>query len=106
MRAAVFLFWLFLAAADAQSSPLGAVVNRSGANITGVTFRVWAPNATSVAVRGEFNGWVERAMTKDSATGYWTATVAGAQPNQEYKYFVLIFLHNTNNVVFQPNVNK
>ena len=119
MRAAVFLFWLFLAAADAQSSPLGAVVNRSGANITGVTFRVWAPNATSVAVRGEFNGWVERAMTKDSATGYWTATVAGAQPNQEYKYFVrwsgnttgswkhdprAVWVRNGNSVIYDHSV--
>ena len=76
------------AAAGAQSPPLGAVVNRSGATITGVTFRVWAPNATSVAVRGEFSGWAERAMTKDSATGYWTTTVAEARPNQEYKYFL------------------
>ena len=90
MRAIGFLFFLFSvgAAADAQSPPLGAVVNRSGATITGVTFRVWAPNATSVAVRGEFSGWAERAMTKDSATGYWTATVAEARPNQEYKYFL------------------
>ena len=90
MRATAFLFFLLLfgAAAGAQSSPLGAVVNRSGVTITGVTFRVWAPNATSVAVRGEFSGWTERAMTKDSATGYWTATVAEARPNQEYKYFL------------------
>ena len=87
MRATAFLFFLLLfgAAAGAQSPPLGAVVNRSGVTITGVTFRVWAPNATSVAVRGEFSGWTERAMTKDSATGYWTATVAEARPNQEYK---------------------
>ena len=90
MRATAFLFFLLLfgAAAGAQSSPLGAVVNRSGATITGVTFRVWAPNATSVAVRGEFSGWTERAMTKDSTTGYWTVTVAEARPNQEYKYFL------------------
>ena len=90
MRATAFLFFLLLfgAAAAAQSPPLGAVVNRSGVTITGVTFQVWAPNATSVAVRGEFSGWAERAMTKDSATGYWTATVAEARPNQEYKYFL------------------
>jgi 1,4-alpha-glucan branching enzyme len=72
----------------AQNLPLGATVNRSGSTITGVTFRVWAPNATSVALRGDFNGWGETATTKDNATGYWTATVANARPNQEYKYFV------------------
>ena len=79
---------LLAAPASAQSLPLGANVNRSGSTITGVTFRVWAPNATSVALRGDFNGWGETAMTKDNATGYWTATVANARPNQEYKYFV------------------
>ncbi len=26
-------------------------------------------------------------MTKDNATGYWTATVANARPNQEYQFF-------------------
>ncbi len=71
-----------------QELPLGATINRSGSTVTGVTFRVWAPNATSVAVRGDFNGWGETAMTKDQATGYWTATAANARPNQEYKYFL------------------
>ena len=36
----------------AQDLPLGETVNRSGSTITGATFRVWAPNATSVVVRG------------------------------------------------------
>lgn len=72
----------------AEDLPLGATVNRSGSTITGVTFRVWAPNATSVVVRGDFSGWNDTAMTKDNATGHWTATVASARPNQEYKYFV------------------
>ena len=71
-----------------QSLPLGATVNRSGSTITGVTFRVWAPNASNVAVRGQFNSWGETAMTKDGATGYWTATLANARPDQEYKYFL------------------
>jgi len=84
----VLCILLLAAPVFGQSLPLGATVNRSGSTITGVTFRVWAPNATSVALRGEFNGWGETAMTKDNATGYWTATVANARPNQEYKYFL------------------
>ena len=40
-----------------QSLPLGATINSSGSTITGVTLRVWAPNATAVAVRGQFNNW-------------------------------------------------
>lgn len=49
--------------------------------------RVWAPNATAVAVRGQFNNWNGTAMTKDNATDYWTATVANARPNQEDQFF-------------------
>jgi 1,4-alpha-glucan branching enzyme len=68
--------------------PLGAIVNKSGTNVTGVTFRVWAPNATNVVVRGQFNNWADLSMTKDGATGYWTATNSAARPGQEYKYFL------------------
>ena len=70
--------------------PLGATVNKSGTNVTGVTFRIWAPNATGVEVRGTFtNTWDQGvAMTKDNATGYWAATVTNARPGQEYKYFI------------------
>jgi len=85
---ALFVFLLLAEAGRSQEPPLGAIVNKSGTLVTGVTFRVWAPNATGVAVRGEFNGWGETAMTKDNASGYWTATVAAAQPGQEYKYFL------------------
>ena len=70
-----------------QSLPLGATINWSGSTITGVTLRVWAPNATAVAVRGQFNNWDGTAMTKDNATDYWTATVANARPNQEDQFF-------------------
>lgn len=71
---------------------LGANINKSGSNITGVTFRVWAPNATNVVVRGPFGTNVtwgatnSFGMTKDNATGYWTTTVTAARPGQEYKY--------------------
>jgi 1,4-alpha-glucan branching enzyme len=71
-----------------EGEPLGAIINKSGTNVTGVTFRVWAPNATNVVVRGQFNNWVDLPMTKDGATGYWTATNSAARPGQEYKYFL------------------
>ncbi|NBU73511.1 MAG: hypothetical protein EBS53_19065, partial [Bacteroidetes bacterium] len=72
--------------------PLGAIINKSGTNVAGVTFRVWAPNATNVVVRGPFGTNVtwgvtdSFAMTKDNATGYWATTVTAARPGQEYKY--------------------
>lgn len=71
-----------------EGEPLGAIVNKNGTSVTGVTFRVWAPNATSVAVRGEFNSWGETAMTQDSTTGYWSVADSRARPGQEYKYFL------------------
>jgi 1,4-alpha-glucan branching enzyme len=72
--------------------PLGAIVNKTGSNVTGVTFRVWAPNATNVEVRGPFNTNVTWGpantfgMTKDNGSGYWTVTITNARPGQEYKY--------------------
>ena len=45
----------------------------------GVVFRVWAPNAKSVAVVGDFNGWDENAnyMYRILGTGVWEAFIEG-----------------------------
>ncbi len=55
---------------------------------TGVTFRVWAPNATSVVVAGTFNGWNTTAhpLFAEGTNGCWSADVATAQPGDAYKY--------------------
>ncbi|MEI2726383.1 MAG: alpha-amylase family glycosyl hydrolase [Verrucomicrobiota bacterium] len=55
---------------------------------TGVTFRVWAPNATSVAVPGQFNGWNTTAnyLGKEAGTENWSDDIAAARPGHEYKY--------------------
>ena len=53
---------------------------------TGVAFRVWAPFATSVGVKGEFNGWATTPMVAEGTTGNWSIDIPGAQPGQEYKY--------------------
>ena len=114
----IFVFLVFADVVRSQES-LGAIVNKSGTSVTGVTFRVWAPNATGVAVCGEFNAWGETAMTKDdNATGYWTATVASARPDQEYKYFLrwsekpggtwkhdprAVWVRNGNSVIYDHN---
>jgi len=52
----------------------------------GTTFRVWAPNAQSAAVAGEFNDWHAAPMARDAAGGTWSADVPGARPGQRYKY--------------------
>ena len=38
-----------------KSQEFGAMINKSGAAITGVTFRVWSPNALQVSVRKEIS---------------------------------------------------
>ena len=60
---------------------LGATFSASG-----VTFRVWAPNATSAAVAGEFNGWQAAALARDESGGTWSLDVPEARPGQKYKY--------------------
>ncbi|GAA1374049.1 alpha-amylase family glycosyl hydrolase [Luteococcus sanguinis] len=53
----------------------------------GVAFRVWAPNAQAVTVKGDFNGWSEDANPlTDEGNGYWYGVVDGARAGQEYKY--------------------
>lgn len=56
------------------------------ANGTGVTFRTWAPNASALGVKGQFNGWATTPMVKEGSTPYWSVDIPGAQNGQEYKY--------------------
>ena len=60
---------------------------REGEN--GFVFRVWAPNAQSVSVVGDFNFWNgdDLPMHKISQ-GIWEAWSAHAQVGQPYKYLV------------------
>lgn len=61
---------------------VGAIAHKSG-----VSFRVWAPFATSVAVSGSFNNWGELPMVAEG-DGYWFVDVRQAQPGQEYKFVI------------------
>lgn len=55
----------------------------------GVTFRVWAPNASDVRVFGDFQGWSEPGLPLYSeSNGYWSLDVAGASEGQRYKFRV------------------
>ncbi len=83
----VFL-WLALAHGSyAQSTRPGlGAVPYADAGGTGYTFRTWAPNATSVVVRGTFNGWGNTAMIREGTNGNWSVDIRNVQPGQEYKY--------------------
>jgi 1,4-alpha-glucan branching enzyme len=61
-----------------------------GAHVTddGVTFAVWAPNATKVSVVGEWNSWDGRAnpMEQRGVSGIWETLVADAPEGALYRY--------------------
>jgi 1,4-alpha-glucan branching enzyme len=67
-----------------MSAVLGAIPHAGGTE-----FRVWAPNASAVAVAGSFNAW---SATTDrlarETDGCWSADVAGAKAGDHYKYVI------------------
>jgi len=55
----------------------------------GAGFAVWAPNAESVSIIGDWNHWADDAdpmQLQDDGTGVWTGFAAAAQRGQAYKY--------------------
>lgn len=76
-----------LAAPVPSSYPLGANAVPPGDG-GGVVFRVWAPNASSVGVPGEFNGWNTSAnmLVSEGANGIWSGWVSSASVGDEYKF--------------------
>jgi 1,4-alpha-glucan branching enzyme len=53
----------------------------------GTTFRVWAPNVSSIYAAGNFNNWSTTANPLASeGGGLWSVDVPGASVNQQYKY--------------------
>ena len=57
-------------------------------DVTGTSFAVWAPNAKSVRVVGDFNGWDGSlsAMRTMGASGLWELFITGATEGSRYKY--------------------
>ncbi|MEP7208021.1 MAG: 1,4-alpha-glucan branching protein GlgB [Casimicrobiaceae bacterium] len=58
----------------------------------GARFGVWAPNAASVSVIGDFNGWRPDAnplVPDHDGSGLWSGEVAGATRGQAYKYRIV-----------------
>jgi 1,4-alpha-glucan branching enzyme len=55
----------------------------------GVTFRVWAPDATGVAVTGDFTGWSAAGLPlAGEPGGMWSADIGLAAPGQAYQYLI------------------
>ena len=69
---------------------LGAHVMETDGN-KGVHFAVWAPNAESVNVIGNFNGWNKDAHSLHArwdSSGIWEGFVCGIGKGEVYKFFV------------------
>lgn len=57
----------------------------------GVTFRVWAPNAQQVSVKGRFNDWSDTAHTMQAEdNGHWAVDVPGLKAGEEYKFHLTL----------------
>ena len=58
----------------------------------GVHFAVWAPNAESVAVIGDFNGWnrdTHKLGVRWDSSGIWEGFIPGLEKGALYKYFIV-----------------
>jgi len=56
----------------------------------GFVLRTWAPNARTISVVGDFNGWDRRKtpMRKYADFGVWEVFVPGLQEYDTYKYSI------------------
>ncbi len=57
----------------------------------GVFFAVWAPNAESVTVIGDFNGWNREShplVARNDESGIWEGFIPGVEKGAAYKYFI------------------
>jgi 1,4-alpha-glucan branching enzyme len=74
---------------------LGAHPRRANAATrepAGTHFALWAPNARSVAVVGDFNGWDGAAHpleARGDSSGIWSGFVTGVGPGARYKYQIV-----------------
>ena len=92
--AGVAALLLTTAGAFAQVSTrpgVGAIPYTQGATQYGVTFRVWAPNATSVNVAGTFNSWNSTGTASQlfsEGNGYWSRDILWVPAGAQYKFFI------------------
>ncbi|MBQ6180992.1 MAG: 1,4-alpha-glucan branching protein GlgB [Ruminococcus sp.] len=52
----------------------------------GTTFRTYAPNASKVAVVGDFNGWKDQDMSSVADGNFYELTIPEAKEGMRYKY--------------------
>jgi len=68
---------------------LGCTLLKDGA---GARFAVWAPNAASISVIGDWNGWqplIHNLSARSDGSGIWEGTFHGVQHGHAYKYRIV-----------------
>jgi len=59
---------------------------KNSLQVSGVSFTLWAPNASHVAVIGDFNHWDGRRHPMKTASGYWSIFIPNVCENNCYKF--------------------
>jgi 1,4-alpha-glucan branching enzyme len=74
---------------------MGAHLDRERGD-DGVRFAVWAPEARSVHVMGDFNGWDKGSLPLEprGVSGIWTGFVPGLGQGEPYKYHIVSKLND------------
>ncbi|AKL98116.1 1,4-alpha-glucan branching protein GlgB [Endomicrobium proavitum] len=71
------------------------LVSKDG--VDGAYFCVWAPNAKSVCVTGDFNSWSRQShplILRSDGSGIWEGFIAGLKQGDAYKYFITSNFNN------------
>ncbi len=72
---------------------LGAHVHEHK-NTEGTFFAVWAPNASSVCVKGDFNGWSKDShllIPRTDESGIWQGFIPNVGKGDTYKYHIISY---------------
>jgi len=81
--------WTAATLAQPSARPGWGSTPYAGPSGTGVTFRTWAPNAATVHVAGQFNGWNITSMPLyNEGNGVWSRDVSVAVAGHHYKYVI------------------
>ncbi|MUH59014.1 1,4-alpha-glucan branching protein GlgB [Bifidobacterium canis] len=70
---------------------MGGIDGTKGQQVVGTAFTVWAPNAHSVRVVGDFNNWngICHSMRELGSSGVWEIFIPGVEAGEIYKYQIL-----------------
>jgi 1,4-alpha-glucan branching enzyme len=69
----------------------------SAKGVEGTHFAVWAPNAATVSVMGDFNGWSKNSHPlngRPDGSGIWEGFIPGIGSGMAYKYHIISKLKN------------